>query len=227
MTEITQKQKTELLKIPGFKAIQKQFAKEQKQAGAGKKRIRGNGFWESVGDWFSQAATDVNQFLKDTKIVSNIAAYALPILGAMGGSLLTVNPLGATAGGIAGKSASDYIKSQGYGSKMKIPKIRGGELSNKLVINPPGQRLMGRGNNDLFTGLVKTVKCLGKGKTFGLSGVLQESIAPKHSGIMKNINGSGSSQSYKLRNGLPKQTVGFGGIPYGSISSDFGNVRFA
>jgi hypothetical protein len=226
MSEITQAQKTALLKLPGFKEIQKQYSKEAKMAGSGKRRMKGKGFWSDVGNWFSQAATDVNQFLKDSKIVSNVAAYALPILGAMGGALLTVNPLGATAGGIAGKSAADYIKSQGYGSKMRIPKIRGGELSNKLVINPPGQRMRGKGNNDLFTGLVKTVKCLGKGKTFGMSGVLQENVAPKHSGIMKNINGSGSSQSYKLKNGLPKQTVGFGGIPYGSISSEFGNVKF-
>jgi hypothetical protein len=225
MTEITQAQKTALLKLPGFKAIQKQYAKEN-LAGSGKRRMKGRGFWDDVGSWFSQAATDVNQFLKDSKIVSNIAAYALPILGAMGGSLLTVNPLGATAGGIAGKSAADYIKSQGYGTKMKIPKIRGGELSNKLVINPVGQRLMGKGNNDLFTGLVNTVKCLGKGAdTFGMNGVQQTHTAPMKAGIMKNIKGNGPAQNYRLK--VPKSMIGTGGIPYGSISSEFGNVRFA
>ena len=114
MSEITQTQKTALLKIPGFKDIQKQYAKESKMTGSGKRRMKGRGFWDDVGNWFSQAGKDINQFLKDTKIVSNIAAYALPILGAMGGALLTVNPLGATAGGIAGKSAADYIRSQGY-----------------------------------------------------------------------------------------------------------------
>lgn len=153
MTDITPAQKSALLKLEGFKEIQKQFAKEQKQAGAGKKRMRGKGFWESVGNWFSQAGKDINQFLKDTKLVSNVAAYALPILGAMGGALLTVNPLGATAGGIAGKSAADYIKSQGYGATHRMPdgsimkgKIHGGMHGKgifPLAINMPNQRMRG------------------------------------------------------------------------------------
>jgi hypothetical protein len=149
MTDITASQKTALLKLPGFKDIQKQYAKETKMAGAGKRRMKGKGFWDDVGNWFVQAGKDVNQFLKDSKIVSNVAAYALPILGAMGGALLTVNPLGATAGGIVGKSTADYIKSQGYGATHMMIK--------------------GRGNNDLFTGLVKTVKCLGKGDPLAIN----------------------------------------------------------
>lgn len=223
-TEITATQKTALLKLPGFKDIQKQYAKESKMEGGRRKRMRGRGFWDDVGAWFVQAGKDVNQFLKDTKIVSNIAAYALPILGAMGGALLTVNPLGATAGGIAGKSAADYIKSQGYGAthmmtdgsimkgKKHGGKMRGGELSNKLVINPPGQRLMG------------------KGKTFGMNGRIQESVAPGHSGIMRNMKGGMASQDHRLKtgniHGNKKHMVGTGGIPYGSISSEFGNVKF-
>lgn len=137
-TEITAAQKTALLKLPGFKDIQKQYAKESKMEGGRKKRMRGRGFWDDVGNWFVQAGKDINQFLKDSKLVSNVAAYALPILGAMGGALLTVNPLGATAGGIAGKSAADYIKSQGYGAnKMK------GMGTFPLAINPPPQRMRG------------------------------------------------------------------------------------
>lgn len=240
MSELTQTQKTQLLKIPGFKDIQKQYAKEAKMEGSGKgmkrvgmgMRIRGKGFWDDVGSWFNQAGKDINQFLKDSKIVSNIAAYALPILGAMGGALLTVNPLGATAGGIAGKSAADYIKSQGYGKrkgmgilqdginmfaplagitlsrvdalKKKLPKMKGGELSNKLVINPPGQRLMG------------------KGQTMGLNGRVQNQANPANSGIMRNIRGNGPAQDYRIRR--PRMT-GMGGIPFGSISSEFGNIK--
>ena len=257
-TEITASQKTALLKLPGFKDIQKQYAKEAKMDGGRRKRMRGRGFWDDVGAWFVQAGKDVNQFLKDTKIVSNIAAYALPILGAMGGALLTVNPLGATAGGIAGKSAADYIKSQGYGAthrmpdgslmkgkthggkmrgmgilqdglnifaplagialsqadalQKRLPKMRGGELSNKLVINPPGQRLMG------------------KGQTFGFNGQPQKNTAPAHSGVMRNIKGSGPAQDHRLKtgniHGKKIHMVGTGGIPYGSISSEFGNVKF-
>ena len=203
MSEITQAQKTALLKIPGFKDIQKQFAKESKMAGSGKRRMKGRGFWEDVGNWFVQAGKDVNQFLKDTKLVSNVAAYALPILGAMGGALLTVNPLGATAGGIAGKSAADYIRSQGYG------KMRGGELSNKLVISPPGQRLMGRGES----------------KSHGKNGVLHDPVAPARAGIMQNIRGNGPAPDYRLKHPA-RRSVGMGGLPYGSISSEFGNVKF-
>lgn len=216
MTDITASQKTALLKLPGFKDIQKQYAKEMKMEGGGKKRMRGKGFWDDVGNWFYQAGQDINQFLKDSKIVSNIASYALPILGAMGGALLTVNPLGATAGGIAGKSTADYIKSQGYGAVHMMPnsmlmkgkthgmkgkgltrqsnglivnqtgrgvltdivgtfapfagvalnsgldvinktkKMRGGDA--RLVINPVGQRLMGKGLTRQSNGLIVNQK---------------------------------------------------------------------
>lgn len=228
MSEISQAQKTALLKIPGMKLIQKQYAKEQ--SGSGMKRgmkgmgkMRGKGFWDDVGNWFSQAGKDVNQFLKDSKIVSNVAAYALPILGAMGGALLTANPLGATAGGIAGKSTADYIKSQGYGKhtgmgamhrmpdgSMMKGKMHGGELSNKLVLNPPNQRMrgiMGKGSDD----------------TFGFNGVQQKSIAPMKAGIMGNLKGNGAAPDFRLKR---KTMIGAGGIPYGSISSEFGNVKF-
>jgi hypothetical protein len=248
-SEITAAQKSALLKLPGFKDIQKQYAKESKMEGGRIRRMRGRGFWDDVGAWFVQAGKDVNQFLKDTKIVSNVAAYALPILGAMGGALLTVNPLGATAGGIAGKSAADYIRSQGYGKTHGGKMMRGGELSNKLVINPPGQRLMGKGifEDVLYTAaplaslsisnaqnaLSKVKKMTGKGsgKTFGFSGQEQQNMAPVHTGIMRNMKGSGmAAQSYKLKqgnvHGMKKTMIGNGGIPYGSISSEFGNVQF-
>lgn len=241
MSEITSAQKAQLLKIPGFKEIQKQYNKEAKMEGNGMKRVgmgmrmKGKGFFEDVANWFNQAGKDINQFLKDSKIVSNVAAYALPILGAMGGALLTANPLGATAGGIAGKSTADYIRSQGYGMKMKgkgiledginmfaplagitlskvdalkkrLPKMKGGELSNKLVINPPGQRLMGKGMS----------------QTMGLNGRVQNHAHPVNSGIMKNIKGNGPAQKYRISR--PRLT-GMGGIPYGSISSEFGNIK--
>ena len=207
MSEISQAQKTALLKIPGFKEIQKQYAKEAKMEGSGKRgmkgmgRMHGKGFWQDVGNWFNQAGKDVNQFLKDSKIVSNIAAYALPILGGMAGALLTVNPIGAAAGTIAGKSTADYIKSQGYG------KMKGGELSNKLVINPVGQRLMGKGND-----------------TFGINGVQQMHTKPMKSGIIGNLKGNGGfGQNYRLKN---NRMIGAGGIVYGSISSEYGNMKF-
>ena len=237
-TEITAAQKTALLKLPGFKDIQKQYAKEAKMDGGRRKKMRGRGFWDDVGAWFVQAGKDVNQFLKDTKIVSNIAAYALPILGAMGGALLTVNPLGATAGGIAGKSAADYIKSQGYGGKMH------GMGIFPLAINPPAQRMRGINPKSKMNGaglldavsifaplagsvlknLDATQKRLsGKGygttnNTFGANGVPQKVTAPAHSGMVRNLGGKGK--------GIPGKKMGMGGTEYNTVSSEYGNVQF-
>jgi hypothetical protein len=250
MSEITPEQKKELLKLEGFKDIQKQFAKEQKQAGAGKKRMRGNGFWQSVGDWFKSVGTSVNDFLKRTKLISNISGAVLPILAPMATALLTLNPIAAAASVGAAKATAEGIKSLGYGAKKmhkgkmhggaidpslqalgkfglnlfsplagmavqtgldlvnKSGKMRGGELSNKLVINPVGQRLMG------------------KGDTFGMNGVQQKHTTPMKAGIIQNQKGSGYGQNNKLKVGLPKRMIGTGGIVYGSISSDFGNVKF-
>jgi hypothetical protein len=247
MSDITQAQKTALLKLPGFKAIQKQFAKETKMVGGGKRRMKGRGddFWSSVGDWFVQAGKDVNQFLKDSKIVSNVAAYALPILGAMGGALLTANPLGATAGGIVGKSTADYIKSQGYGVR--------GMGNDPLAINPPEQRMRGvnpkstmrgagkmRGKGEYTTADVNGVPTLamfqsrkmrsldtmkGEGygtnfNTMGLNGVPQVSVAPANPGMIHNIGGKGMMKVRRPRN------MGMGGTQYGFVGSEFGNVKF-
>lgn len=225
MSEISQSQKTALLKIPGFKQIQKQYAKEQ--SGSGKRgmrgmgRMRGMGFWDQVGSWFVQAGKDVNQFLKDSKIVSNVAAYALPILGAMGGALLTANPLGATAGGIVGKSTADYIKSQGYGATHRMPdgSVMKGKMHGMgifpLAINMPNQRMRG---------IAPKSKMRGAGygttnNTVGVNGVPQKTSAPAHSGMIHNIGGKGMhTKAAKMK--------GMGGTEYGSVSSEFGNVKF-
>lgn len=176
MSEISNSQKTALLKIPGFKDLQKQFAKENKMAGKGKRCMKGRGddWWSSVYNWFEQAGKDINQFLKDSKIVSNVAAYALPILGAMGGALLTVNPLGATAGGIAGKSAADYIRSQGYGMK-------GGDA--RLSINLPNQRMRP----------AKMMKGKG-GLTFGYNGAIRPNLMVKGMHTGRGHYGCGGAQ---------------------------------
>jgi len=69
MSEITPAQKTALLKLEGFKEIRDQYAKEQKMAGSGKRRMRGKGFWNDVWDWFKSAGQSVNDFLKRTKLI--------------------------------------------------------------------------------------------------------------------------------------------------------------
>jgi hypothetical protein len=238
MSEITPAQKTALLKLEGFKAIQKQYAKEQKMAGSGKKRrMKGKGFWNDVYNFFVDAGTTVNDFLKRTKLISNVAGAVLPILAPLGTALLTANPIAAGAAVGVAKATAEGIKSLGYGmqgSGMKA--MKGGELSNKLVINPPGQRLMGK-SMKMKGGYTKqdveyiVRGIVGKGQTFGMTGQPQQTTAPMHSGIMRNIKGGMASQSYKLKqgnvHGTRKAMIGTGGIPYGSISSEFGNVQFA
>jgi len=237
MSEITPAQKTALLKLEGFKAIQKQYAKESKMAGSGKRRMRGKGFWNDVGDWFYNAGTNVNDFLKRTKIISNVAGAVLPLLAPLGTALLTANPLAAAASVGAAKATAEGIKSLGYGATHRMPdgsimkgKMHGGELSNKLVINPPNQRMrgiMGKGTmREDAQAIVRGITGRGINDTFGMNGVQQKHSAPMKAGIMKNIKGNGPAQDYRLKVGLRNRMIGTGGIPYGSISSEFGNVKF-
>lgn len=197
MTEITQAQKTALLKLPGFKDIQKQYAVETKQAGGGKRRMRmrGGGFWDDVGNWFKQAGKDINQFLKDTKIVSNVAAYALPILGAMGGALLTANPLGATSGGIVGKSAADYIRSQGYGYVNTLSKIG----SKKM-------KMKGKGPiTQTPTGLSEK-RVMGRGPIYAQNGMLVKQPTQSGGGMRGNVMGGATTQ-YNVVSTQPSQVA--------------------
>ena len=137
MSEITPAQKTALLKLEGFKEIRDQYAKEQKMAGAGKRRMKGKGFWGDVWDWFKSAGQSVNDFLKRTKLISNVAGAVLPLLAPLGTALLTANPIAAAASVGAAKATAEGIKSLGYGSKMR------GMGNDPLAINPPDQRMRG------------------------------------------------------------------------------------
>jgi hypothetical protein len=137
MTDITEAQKKELLKIPEFKLIRQQYMKEQKMAGAGKRKMKGRGFWDDVGNWFYNAGQSVNNFLKSTKLISNVAGAVLPILAPMATALLTLNPLASAASVGAAKATAEGIKALGYGSKMR------GMGNDPLAINPPDQRMRG------------------------------------------------------------------------------------
>lgn len=117
--------------------IRQQYTKEQKMAGAGKRKMKGRGFWEDVGNWFYNAGQNVNNFLKSTKLISNVAGAVLPILAPMATALLTLNPLASAASVGAAKATAEGIKALGYGSKMR------GMGNNPLAINPPDQRMRG------------------------------------------------------------------------------------
>jgi hypothetical protein len=244
MSEITPAQKTALLKLEGFKEIRDQYAKEQKMAGSGKRRMKGKGFWDDVWGWFKSAGQSVNDFLKRTKLISNVAGAVLPLIAPIGAALLTANPLAAAASVGAAKATAEGIKSLGYGSKM----MRG--MGNvPLAINPPNQRMKGVNPKSKMrgAGLLENVfstvaplaastisdvqnrasyvkKMTGKGygtinNTVGVNGVPQRVSAPAHSGMMHNIGGKGMKAK-------PAVMKGMGGTEYGSVSSEYGNVKF-
>jgi hypothetical protein len=260
MSEITPAQKTALLKLEGFKEIRDQYAKEQKMAGAGKRRMKGKGFWGDVWDWFKSAGQSVNDFLKRTKIISNVAGAVLPLLAPLGTALLTANPIAAAASVGAAKAAAEGIKSLGYGSKMR------GMGNQPLAINPPDQRMRGinpkstmrgsgrrmgkgtmqedaqaiaraiTGRGEYTTADIDGVKTLsllqnrkmrsisGQGygtnfNTMGVNGVPQVSVAPANPGMIHNIGGKGMMKPHR-------RTKGMGCTQYGSVSSEFGNVKF-
>lgn len=130
-----------ILKDPKIKKLYEDFKKQQ----VGKGKMKGFGLWE-----------DFNQFLKRSKIISNVGGVVVPwATGALGGTLGTAlggpaaTATSAAVGAAAGKSAIDYVKSLGYG------RMRGGD--SRLVINPKGQRRM-----------------KGGAMTYGITGVYQQ-----------------------------------------------------
>ncbi len=234
MSEITPAQKTALLKLEGFKEIRDQYAKEQKMAGSGKRRMRGKGFWDDVWGWFKSAGTTVNDFLKRTKLISNVAGAVLPLIAPIGAALLTANPIAAAASVGAAKATAEGIKSLGYGSKMMS-----GKGIFPLAINPPNQRMRGvnpkskmrgagmkmRGGYSSEDALAVARAITGRGgygtinNTVGINGVPQRVSAPAHSGMIHNIGGKGMKAK-------PAKMKGMGGTEYNTVSSEFGNVQF-
>lgn len=255
MSEITPAQKTALLKLPGFKAIRDQYAKEQKQkmAGAGKRRMKGRGFWDDVYNWFVDAGTTVNEFLKSTKLISNVASAVLPILAPMGTALLTANPLAAAASVGAAKATAEGIKALGYGSKMRgsgllqdIANDTGLRALGKRFIAPviaPAitsglsavKKMSGKGLTRQSNGLIMNQK--GKGVTQDVDAIVKAivrkpvmrggdsrlSIVPEN----MRLQGKGLTRQY---NGLLVQSGGKrmkgrgAGTEYGTVSSAFGEI---
>lgn len=145
--------KNKLLSDPNINMLYQQFIKKQKGMG----KMKGAGLWDSfVG------------FLKDSKILSKVGDVLLPVGGALLGGLLSGNPLAAGVGAAAGSSASEFLKSKGFG------KMRGGD--SRLVINPAGQRLGQRGS----------------GMTYSYNGVYTQ--IPKMAGSGKKMMGCGGVQ---------------------------------
>ena len=216
MSEITPVQKSALLKLPGFKAIRDQYAKEKKMAGSGKRRMKGRGFWDDVYNWFVDAGTTVNEFLKSTKLISNVAGAVLPILAPLGTALLTANPLAAAASVGAAKATAEGIKSLGYGSNVKKPSGKGLTMqSNGLIMNQKGK------------GVTQDVQAIVRGivgKPAMRGGDARLSIVPENmrlqgKGLTRQSNGLIMNQK-----GGRKMKGRGAGTEYGTVSSAFGEI---
>lgn len=178
-----------ILDDPRIKQMYEQFVK--KQSGKGK-MMKGAGLWDSFVD-----------FLKKSKVISNVGGVLLPVAaGALGGTLGTAlggpagTATGAAAGAAAGKSAADYIKSLGFGKRM-----RGGDST--LVISPPGTRLGQKGMKKM------------KGKGCGCGKM-------KGGAMTYSINGTYS----QVPGTAPGTQIGGQSASFNAVASQFGNVRF-
>jgi hypothetical protein len=178
--------KTELLSDPKIKLLYQQYMKQQ---GKGKK-MKGAGLFDSF-----------VQFLKDSKILSNVSGVLLPVAGATLGGILgtTLSPagtaLGTATGTAIGKSGADYIKSLGFG------KMRGGD--SRLVINPQGTRLFQKGPKKLKGGCGCGMMLKGGAMTYSTTGVY--------------------SQIPRTKSGTQ---YGSGMTAFNSVASEFGKVKF-
>jgi hypothetical protein len=183
--------KTDLLADPKIKMLYEQYMKQQK----GKGKFKGMGLWDGFVD-----------FLKSSKILSNVGGVLLPVAtGALGGLIGTTlggpagTATGAAAGAAAGKSGADYIKSLGFGKKM-----RGGD--SRLVISPMGFRLGQKGmkmkGKGCGCGMMK-----GGAMTYSTTGVYSQ-VPNTKAGTQIGIQKGGQSTAFN------------------TVASQFGNVKF-
>lgn len=127
MSDLTAAQKKAFMDIPLMKEIKKNYMEAQRMSGKGKK-MKGGSWWDDVGNWFKQAAVDVDAWLKKTKALSTLGK----VVGAIGmvPGLTEFAPVGAAVA-----KAGEAL---GYGKKMK-----GGRVSMRktMTANDLGQHV--------------------------------------------------------------------------------------
>ena len=130
MSELSAAQKKAFMEIPLMKEIKKNYMEAQKGSGKGKGRMRGGSWWDDVGNWFKQAAVDVDAWLKKTKALSTLGK----VVGAIGmiPGLTEFAPVGAAVA-----KAGETL---GYGRKKGGRAVAGrkGMTANDLAqhVNP-------------------------------------------------------------------------------------------
>lgn len=215
MSEITDAQKKELLKIPLMKeikklydqgaklqdktvtdpmkvAVQDAFEKGQKQLGAGRRRrMKGRGFFDDAWTWIKGAVSDADAWLKDTKALSKLGTV-VGILGMIPGFQEFI-PIAAGIKGVAGAT--------GYGKKG-MGKHTGGNMygmgiNSTLVINKPAIRLRGMPKKVMVGGAYNPLSK--PNITFGSTGMVER-------------NNTAMS--------------GMGGTVYGTVYSEYSRAKF-
>lgn len=95
------------------------------QSGSGRRAQRGGDFWSDVSSFFAPVVSEVDDVLRETRVLSTVAAPAIGYIGGAVGSLADpfIGPMGTVAGGAigaaAGKKLSGALYQRGYGKKRK------------------------------------------------------------------------------------------------------------
>jgi len=115
--------------------------------------MKGDGVFEDI-------IGNVDKFLKQSKLISNVGQVLLPAAGGALAGLASVNPLGLSAGAAGGLALNNYLKAQGYGKMNGCGKMKGCGYVNKPLMLGSG---MTYAYNGTYQQLPRTMR--GNGKT--------------------------------------------------------------
>lgn len=148
MVSLTPQQKKDLMKSPAMKELKRKY--DAKMKGKGMKRMKGMGWWDTVGKAIgknakvifnnigktAKKAYEIDKYLRDSKIISKVADGVEK--GAIG--LTAIQPelieFTAPVAGVA-ELVKDTAKSVGYGKGAKM-KMGGKGLNRPLTVRPKG-----------------------------------------------------------------------------------------
>lgn len=119
MKRLTEKQMRDFMSIKGAKGLKKQYDIYHSKGG----EVLGSGnFFEDVYKGITDTGKKVNDFLKNTKVISKagkLAKYVLPALaGVLGPEVLAGIPIAEKVGSVAGDMG--YGRTAGSGAKMQV-----------------------------------------------------------------------------------------------------------
>lgn len=91
------------------------------QSGSGMIQQQGGNFWGSVSNWFAPVVHEIDDVLKETKVISTYAPKAGAAIGGFLGSEVPIvgTALGGLIGGGVGSVVGNIAKQKGYGKKRK------------------------------------------------------------------------------------------------------------